>query len=766
MLYLAPPFHIINQVTVFRDHEDPLQWYYLPGPPRLTQIRDAATGVLVPQLQVIEFRGTAGTGGFLNFDVNLGIEPEALDEIRDEIKRLENLRSSPRLAPVPLVDGTVKLMLFDQLTGEAPGVPAPTGPAASDPTAATGPKFVLKLSHHAKPALYGNNQAAFSCRLTEDGVKILKKALQGEMSPIGVVFSLDYLALRPAYSVNLNIDWDRVQKHFDTSFGTDSIFYQSEITKAVDELIDNRTIVLEVDTFVPEGEDSELMARRDQAVDEVRDMLTGAFFEPSLNPVEPKEDAWDKIEHLAKTTSALAVTGGWGALVGFSYRKIDRRRIDRKQLDFNIRERTTVKKTIYPQGHLSGLFRVLREPGIELDRFVLSVDLDDPWFARRKLQVISRADCAADQIASIHVHLDYGGQTKSVMLDAATKTADIEWNSLLVGGAMRQDVTARYTVNFRDQDGTERPVILQSPVVTETGEYLEINTRELYSIVPIPVQALNFPWERYSHVEVQLQYTDPERGIRQADSYLMKKEDVTETIWKMFVLNPALTRFRYKLIYRAVDHRDVEMPWIETDEERLTIRDPFPQKRTLEIVPVFDWTKVDRAFVDVSYEDPEHDIIQEASFEFNSAVTSTQTFLVALKDPDRRTVGYRVTVIYKDGTMADIPQSFTLQRRITLRDNMRGHKIVAIRPESGDFAGQKLRDIVVKAKYEDAEHGLMFDDEFTLKAGTDRAHFEYDFAVDSRAKYRYQIVRRYTNGLNKTVDWKASDEDEMVIPLK
>lgn len=770
MLYLAPPFHIINQVTVFRDHADPLQWYYLPGPPRLTQIRDTATGVLVPQLQVIEFRGSAGTGGFLNFDVNLGIDQAALDEIRDEIKRLENLRNPPRLAPVPLVDGTVKMMLFDQQTSDAPSGPSagPSPGPSPSPTepAATGPKFVLKLSHNAKPSLYSDNQAAFSCRLTEDGVKVLRKALQGEMSPIGIVYSLDYLALRPAYSVRLNIDWDRVQSQFEETFGTDSIFYQSQITEAIDKLIDNRTIVLEVDTFVPEGEDSELMARRDQAVDEVRDMLTNEFFEPSLNPVQPEEDTWDKIEHLAKTSSALAVTGGWGALVGFSYRKIDRQRIDRKRLDFNIRERTTVKKTVYPQGHLSGLFKVLREPGVDLNRFILQVDLDDPWFTKRKLHVISRADCEADQIASIHVHLDYGGQTKSAVLDATVKTADIEWNSLLDGGAMRQDVSVRYTVNFKDQDGTERPVTLQSTATTENGEYVEINPRELYSIVPIPIQALNFPWDRYSHVEVQLQYTDPEHGIRLADSYILKQEDTTETIWRMFVLNPALTRFRYKLIYRAVDHRDVEMPWVETDDERLTIRDPFPQKRTLEIVPVFDWTKVDRAFVDVSYEDPAHDVVQEASYEFNSAATATQNFLVALKDPDRRLVGYRITVIHKDGTVADIPQSFTLQRRITIREDMRGHKIVAFRPEPGDFAGLKLRDVVVKAKYEDTEHGLKFEDEFTLKSGKDQAHFEYDFAVGSPTSYRYQIIRRYTNGLSKTIDWKLSDEDEVVLPLR
>ncbi|RIE00615.1 hypothetical protein D3H35_27535 [Cohnella faecalis] len=104
---------------------------------------------------------------------------------------------------------------------------------------------------------------------------------------------------------------------------------------------------------------------------------------------------------------------------------------------------------------------------------------------------------------------------------------------------------------------------------------------------------MNFPWERYSHVEVRTQYEDPEHRISQADSFVLSKETVTEASWKMFVMDSGKTRFRYKIIYRAVDFRDVELPWMETDEERLTIRDPFPTKRTLEIVPLFDWTKVD-----------------------------------------------------------------------------------------------------------------------------------------------------------------------------
>lgn len=756
MLYLAPPFYMINQVSVFRDHEDPLQWYYLPGPPRLTQVPDSQTGALVPQIQVIEFRGSAGSGGFLNFDVNLGVDPNVLDEIRDEIKRSENLRELPRLAPVPLLDGTVKMMLFDRQTGDAEGG-----------TDGSGLKFVLRLDHNAQPALYGDNQSAFSVRLSQEGVITLRKALQGEMSPIGIIYSLDYLALRPAYSVRLTIDWERVQKHLDETFGTDSIFFQSQITKAVDELIENRSILLEDDLFVPEGEDEGLMGRHEEAVNEVRGMITDAFFVPSLNPIEPeKEDTWDKLEHLAKTSAALAATGGWGALIGFSYRHIDYTRIDRKRLNVNIRERTAVKKSIYPQGHLSGLFKTLREPGIDLNRFILPVDLDDPWFEKRQVRLIPRAAFQEDEITSILVSLNYGGQRKSVILDASAGDADVQWNSILDGGAMVREVAVQYKVTFRPVDQTERPISLQSPVTIETGDILEINPRELYAIVPVPIQALNFPWGRYSHVEVHTQYADPDRGIRQADSFVLKSEDAAETIWNMFVLDPTHTRFRYKLIYRAVNHRDVEMPWIETDEERLTIRDPFPLKRTLEIVPVFDWTKVDRVFVDVTYEDPAHNVLEEASFEFNDKAAATGNFTVALEDPDRRQVGYKVTVILKDGTIAEIPPSFTLDRRITVRGDMKGHKIVVIRPEPGDFAELKLRDVVVQAEYSDPERGLSFADEFTFKSGADRAHFEYDFVDAGLISYRYRIVRRYTNGLSNVIDWTTDDEDELIVPLR
>src|SRR5690606_40977683 len=44
-----------------------------------------------------------------------------------------------------------------------------------------GPKFVLKMDHHATPALYGSNQAAFSVKLDAPGVTVIEKSLQGEI---------------------------------------------------------------------------------------------------------------------------------------------------------------------------------------------------------------------------------------------------------------------------------------------------------------------------------------------------------------------------------------------------------------------------------------------------------------------------------------------------------------------------------------------------------------------------------------------------------
>ncbi|NER82024.1 MAG: hypothetical protein F6K42_21175 [Leptolyngbya sp. SIO1D8] len=761
MLYLKPPFHLINGVSIFRDHADERQYYYLPVAPKLTQLKDETTGDLIPQIQLVKYRGLSGNGGFLSFDVNIGIEEDALEEIRQELKRLEFLDEVPRLAPVPLIDGTVKMMLFGRQTGD--DIP-------ENPDDSAEPQFVLKIDQHAKPALYGNNQAAFSVQLDQEGVTLLEQALQGELAPIGIVYSLDYLALRPAYSVRVEADWDRIQSHFQEKFGAKSFFYAVEIDTVIDKLIESQVVRIEVDTFVPEGEeDNEMLNRRDQAVNEFKDMILSNFFEPSLDPLdlsEEKKDKWDKAVETFARASLAASTHGLSELgSSFSYRKRDITRIDQKVLNAQMNERTTVKRSIYPQGHLSGLFRVLRQPGVDLDRFILSVDTDDPWFQRRQVEIISRANFEEDAIASINVELTYGDHPQNVILEPALPRSTVEWASRLQDGNLQREVTAAYTVTFEDADRTERPITVSSPPAVTTFENLEINPRELYSIMPVPIVALGFPWERYPHVEIQTQYFDDENQIHIEDGFLLNQEHI-EDRWRVFLLNPEQTQYQYKVIYRAADHKDIEMPWVETDDARILLRDPYPNKRSLLIVPSFNWNDINMVFVDLSYRDERNQFRYDESLMFSASEAGMKTFKVGLLNPDQRKIAYCVTVLFNDGRMVEVPQSFTLENRIILRSDMKGHKIIQLRPETADFATQRLQAMEVEVQYEDETAGLSYADRFRFTSPEQAAYFEFDYVDPQRSRYAYRVIRRFTNGLSITSDWLSDDTEILTLPLR
>jgi hypothetical protein len=443
------------------------------------------------------------------------------------------------------------------------------------------PKFVTKISHDAHPELYGDNQAAFSVALDQYGVTVIEQALAGNMAPVGVVYSLQFLGLRPAYTVHLNIDWDRVQKHMDEHFGVNTLFTSIDIDNAVDKLVESRAIVLEADTFVPEGEDTaSIISSRDRALNEVRDMITDAFFTSSIDPVKPRAGDWDKAMEVAGRIGGLIATGGWGGVGMFSYTKQNYTRVDKKVLDVNMSERTTVERSIYPQGHLTGLFQVLRDQHLTLSDFVTEVNLNDPWFQRRRLKVISRANYDADQVGSVSVNATYGAEPHNVVLDKTTSSQDIQWLSRVTNGAMELPVTVQFSVSFQGVDGTQRPLRLESPPSVVTVENVEIEPRTLYSIVPIPIAVPNpatFPWARYPTIEVHAEYEDAARHIHN-QTIVFLKSDAAETSWPLFVQDTGPVSFRYKLIYRGADNKDVETDWKTTDAREVMVRDPFPDR--------------------------------------------------------------------------------------------------------------------------------------------------------------------------------------------
>jgi hypothetical protein len=740
MLYEAPPFYMINGVSIMPDHADPLQFYYMPLAPRLVTRKDGA--VEVPQLLVIKYRSLTRVGGFADFDVHLGMGEDEFNALRRELQRLARLDNLPRLSPVPVVDGSVKLMLFGRMSGATPG--------EGDPG------FVRTIHHAAKPALYGDNRAAFSVELDDRGITILDQAMRGEMAPIGVVYGLDYLALRPAYHVKLKIEWDRLQDIMDETYGHEGLFTSAQIQDTVEKLEDERVIEFDADTFVPEDEGGTITERRDAAVARVRDMITDAFFESSLDPLRQAPDGWDKAVQVIKSFSPQRQQ----PLGVFSYRKTHYSRMDHKRLDVDFSERTTIKRSIFPQGHLSGLFRVFGQ-GLDPARLVISVDADDPWFKRRKVRVISRADFDHDPVRSMTATLSYGGVTKTVLLEK-TKTEDsVEWPSTVRDGLMIEPVSLRFKVDLKPADAGERPNALVSEPVQVLGETQEIEPRELFSLEAIPVLARpSFPFDRYPHVDVHLRYDDPAHEIRQDDLVRITK-DAPEAVWQRFLVGDPAGPIMVKLTYHAADNRDHDTPFSSLARPQVDIPDPFPRRLKVTVVPALDFNHVDRAFVDLEYDDSDNSVRFRDSVEV-VANQSTRPFLIDRVNPLLNRVRYKVTILMKDSTLFEGPWSTTLADRIFVRPDLKGHRAVTLRAPA-DFNAKGLERVTVEARSKDDLAGLSFADRFDFAAAGSTATFEFDFVDSTHDAYELKVKRLFRNGLSGEQDWQRFDQDDVTI---
>src|SRR5216683_5499090 len=147
MVYLGGKSFYYKGVTLLPDYSDPLQWYFMPLNPHFSKQDDSLA------LSFLKFRGDAGNGGFLDLDCDLGIDQKTLDDVSANLQAQMNLNDQPRLAPLPLIDGIVKVVLLGQQspdpTNTGPG--HGTGPGGGGPgatatiPATTLPKFVVKI---------------------------------------------------------------------------------------------------------------------------------------------------------------------------------------------------------------------------------------------------------------------------------------------------------------------------------------------------------------------------------------------------------------------------------------------------------------------------------------------------------------------------------------------------------------------------------------------------------------------------------------------
>jgi hypothetical protein len=793
MLYDNPPLYVIKGVSLYPDHEDTLQFYYLPLLPRVSsELQKDREGNrrVIPQLQLILYAGNAKAGGFLNLDVDLGIDEKRLDEIRSELKRKQKLSDLPRLAPVPWVEGTVSMKMFDAVSGEVrgtgPGDARGTGPREARGTegeargTAGNNQFVLKISHPAKPALYGENRASFSVALSQDGASLLHQLLDPEagnpvaMTPVSITYALTYWALRPAYHARVEADWEQVHSRLAKKFQYNSLIFSADIDLAVDEMLNSQEAekILRVDTFVPESEANKpVLDRRDQAVEELKEMITAAFFAPVANLYQEKRpDMFDRVyDGIKRGAAAIASYGATEIIGAFTFKDINFKQIDTRSLVGDMTERTTVLRQISPQGHLAWVLQELKDQGLDLKSLITPVvDLDDPWFRKRTIKLAAAVDFTKDSIRSIDVGLKYGDKPENVTLTSSSETKEKSWNSVVKNGAMVRDATISYTVWFKDADGGNRPRSLNSPVKVTDSDHITIDPRELYSILEVPITAVDSFWDRYPGVEVQALYVDEGNGIRNEQRFMLDRQHTTTT-WSVFQRNPLHKKLQYRVTFRGTsrsqDRTDV---WKECDDGRILISDPLPQEKKKTVLLFgFDWAKTQYVSVDVVYEDQANGIKAEKNFEFSSTSKAPQPFVYRPLDADRQTVRYQATIINEDGTVVEIPPSVTNESVVRIQPRARGHRIIRVQPKQEAFATKDLKKLIVEMRYQDPDHPELAaaGEKFEFYSPQDKYDFEFDYASAKKNRYQYRLEYISTTGFSKSTDWVSTEKVELIVPL-
>ena len=404
-----------------------------------------------------------------------------------------------------------------------------------------------------------------------------------------------------------------------------------------------------------------------------------------------------------------------------------------------------------------------------MDRFITSVSLEDPFFARRTVRVIPRADFATDQIESINVSLDYDGVVKNVVLDAAAEEQTVEWQSSLEGGRMRAPVDG--VVRGAVRDAPRRPPApdrgvdrrrrrrrgrrsprATAPATRSAGSASPSSTSRGICTARSRCTAPTSTRRTASTSRNQYGLTDGAERGRLAGVRTRPGE-----AHGRLPPHPARRR-RPRLGQRRPDHRHRPDPDHRSLRQQAGASMSSRRRRCSARSSTGSSSTCDTTTTT-------NDIHKRESFELSAADTATKRFTVELADQTKRRVTFKVSMLRIDGIVIDIPESTTELDRIIVTPQMRGHRTVTRDHRRGRLRRQRhprghRRDAVRAGRARPAVRRRPS----PSRPIAPRAPFEYDFA-EGDPDFTYRVIHTLENGLTRESATRTSSSDRVLATV-
>ncbi|HEX2927490.1 MAG TPA: hypothetical protein VHP38_14740 [Ruminiclostridium sp.] len=533
MLKLENP-QIIDGITVYPDHADKNQFYYLPGPISLS--RDSQGKQNIFHLWIYRQMEGKGGGGFMNFQVDLDIGEKIRNDIISELKK--NGAANPRLSPPVWSEGKVKCIGLD-IRGDKPG------------------DFVTMVNGAAVPSLSGDNSAIFSLSLSRDGAVLCKNSFSSKTSPIGVIYELKYTALRPALDVKVTGSYKNLYSSLSTSLSAQYGFIKADIDDAFEKLVKDKVIKIEVSNFVPDGKKAE---QEKWALEFFKAQIASQWFEPTLTPGSlksgfakaedlakvkergakpgedpkkpsggdaPKPSGGGKTDSDAEKVKELAAAATGMPIVSFALKHVHQEELGEINMDFHSEEAET--RICAPQGFLGLFVQNMKESD-----YISEIDLKDPFFETLDVTVRPPEEMDKISLSAASVTLKY----KNV----SQKTFSFDKNSAAPAHYIQnldKNLSKSYTYDlnftFRPDDTWDgESMEYDFEGITAEAAVLPLlpNQYIYFKNVGISV-APGFDWKMVDYVEVICDYTGPKGWKAKTKRCIFSKDQSLQQTWKL-----------------------------------------------------------------------------------------------------------------------------------------------------------------------------------------------------------------------------------------
>ncbi len=594
----------LNEAVVFPDDQDCNLFYILSTTPRIRMQDDSP--VFSGLFWTDQANGASGSvaglmGGWINFDVNLGITDELRDKVKQEIKKADIQEARRKQIAKEEIE---RLTLIAKARGES-SVPDPDLPEIGDIhfgaiqftegtvtlLEETAGGMVAWSSAGGPASLIGDNNAAFALRLNPEGAAVWYKALKDDVKAISVRYDLKFQARLPSLEIRawagstqsseINRKVERVWRNTDQGC-SDADVERINVKEVRESLLEEGLMNIEINKGSTQISDEHVSQLRNLAIQLIDEKIK-EIIKSRIHGMTEEERRTSMIEVMTEEVSSF--------------------------VELRFTQRDVVTWSVAPQATLMNFLQGISET--DKKHVTQLVDLSDPVVSTVEIPVQVNAPWDATPfVTSVKVIALYpsANEEKSWIFSKAQNTDTWRFRRPSNDDGI---VEYSYEVYFM---GRSEPLVVSGK---KTNGTLNIEVGKVgvidLNFKPHPILSSLSGKNQVTTIQVDVQYKGADAAEHFATSLVFKPEELEGKKLERSIFRPIDAPVDYQVKYYNKDGSTVDLPqkkYYLSESQTGDVFTPSPYEDTLELgveLGIQPDESLKKVLVEFLYQDTVHD---------------------------------------------------------------------------------------------------------------------------------------------------------------